>query len=168
MCRRAKLTQHRLERLGGVRVVDHHGERLPQIHSLHAPGNTVERVDAAHCIVEAGARGHRAGQRGQRVAGVESPREPELRAGRTPGRACDEAHTARVDLDVLRHEIRRHGRIGAVCQPRGDGNRREHGEREVIRGVEHRNAVIVLRDPTQQQFLRREVCITSAVQIEML
>ena len=34
----AQLAEHGLERVGGVRVVDHHGERLAEVDALHAAG----------------------------------------------------------------------------------------------------------------------------------
>ena len=71
----AQLEEHRLERVGRMRVVDDHLERLAEIDALHPPGDRARGLDPAHALGELGSGRARRGQRCERIADVEAPGE---------------------------------------------------------------------------------------------
>ena len=84
---RAQDAQHLAERIGGVRVIDHHAEGLPKVHRLHPArhaGNVSQgasrqvEVDALHL----GQRHHR-----QRVVDVEATRQLQVHSAAPVGGA---------------------------------------------------------------------------------
>ncbi len=166
--RPAKLAEHGLQRVGGVRVIDHDLEGLAEVDALHPPADRHGCLETADRALEIGTRRARGAQRRERVADVEAPGKAQrdrYGAPRCPRREANAArrrgHVGGADVGVDVGGVR-------VGEPGGDWDRRQPWEGERVTRVEDRDAVCPRRHLLEQTRLGGEVALAAAVQLQVL
>ena len=136
---RTQRLQHVLERIGRVRVVDHHERSITK--GLHAPGNRGQLADASRAFFEADAIGDETAEHAKRVGDVEAAELSDGRRCPTPGRFEIDVRTA----DARGDHILVHARRSTIRQAVADGAHaageapRQLGAEGIIH-VQHRGA----------------------------
>src|SRR4029453_11848424 len=105
------LAKNILERLGSVRVVDEHGERLPLVHSLEPSRHAGDVLDTGRDLLRIDPEDARGFHRAEDVLDVEPATE--LRVDRDA--VDDEPRAGRGELEVFR--VREAERDGVFAEP---------------------------------------------------